>query len=232
MRRIFVITTLMFALVAVATQAQIPAQFRDVRPTEFEVIPRDEALANVGADMFRLDYRGGIQSAVQSESSSLPPGGGYEYGVQSATDGTLETGWAEGEGGSGIGESITVFVPKSNEGNHLYIFPGWGSSASLWAANNRVASALVTVFAIEEVCCDGSKRLSSFAEQFVVRFDDEPVYQGFPIGHYIYPDFFDGHFVNIQILSVHSGSRWDDTVIAEVRIADGSREPAPSFGME
>ena len=210
----------------------VAQEYININPTSIAIVDFDDVADIVPGGSAFLPYSG---PWPQGESSSLPADSSYSYTYESARDDDLGTGWAEGANGPGIGEYIHVLMDAEDFGPYLYIFPGWGGSESTWAANNRIREARVTVFMVTLVCCDASPIYLRTAEQFSVEFDDEFAYQGFPVGTYLRHGLVTQPManastlaVNIEIVSVYPGSRWDDTVIAEVTLRQNSQEQLPS----
>lgn len=227
LKRGFVLT-LTLGLLGVTAVAQ---DHIDIIPQTIAILSFDAVSDEVPGGQF-LPYAAPVP---ESASSALPPDGTYSYGHESARDQDLETGWSEGASGDGVGEYLHVVLPAGDLGPYLYVFPGWGGSERTWEANNRVREALVTVFLVTSVCCDGSVQYLDTVEQYIVEFEDEFAYQGFPVGTYLEhandrPDLTrpSGYAVKIEIVSVYPGTRWDDTVIAEVKLERRAIRPVPS----
>ena len=171
--------------------------------------------------------------SLDDSTSELPSSGGYSYGPLSAKDGNPNTGWSEGVDGPGHGEVLQVLLalPRTDRGDvitrqYLYVFPGWGSDPG-WERNNRVARAIIRVYGVVNSSWgDCSWSFSQTYEEHHVTFADSPSYFGFPVGRYT-----DGSFapltgglptyllVEIEVVDTFPGSRWDDTVIADVFLA-------------
>ncbi|MGC6510393.1 MAG: NADase-type glycan-binding domain-containing protein [Myxococcota bacterium] len=79
-------------------------------------------------------------------SSTLSAQGRNTYGVDNLQDGDLNTAWCEGAKGNGVGESLTVRIPKAafeNKGPLLWAFavsPGYAKSEKSWTGNGRTSS--------------------------------------------------------------------------------------------
>jgi len=143
------------------------------------------------------------------------------YDVSKALDNSLSTAWVEGAEGPGIGEYIFCVLKP---GDFLYIFPGYGSSQKVWALNNRLKKAKVTVYGLKQYTTTGAPEVAfnPMAEEFLLTFQDAFGYQGIPVGRYLFDvnKWFYGSsflFVAIQILDVYQGTKYDDTCIAEVK---------------
>jgi hypothetical protein len=159
-------------------------------------------------------------------------------------DSDLETSYAEGEKGPGVGERIVAASKVSKISDPwLYVFPGWGTK-DYWSANNRLHEVKVTVYgSVGPLGSTGGEETFNPAQTVEVHrvaFDDRFAYQGFPIGTSL--QFAGQRFdpesgqsfpfktkkmkelvVEVEILSVYSGDKWDDTCIAEMAITDGPK---------
>lgn len=140
--------------------------------------------------------------ATTSASSHLPTDSGGQYQSWLATDGTVETAWAEGVDGPGIGEWITLTFPDTVEVHSVRVDVGYDRDADIFYKNNRIKRATL-VF--------------SNGEEVEVSFDDERGLQevslvsasGAPI---------ETTYVKVVIDEVFSGSEYDDTCLSEIEV--------------
>ena len=217
--------------------ASAPAQAQEyinLIPVEIRVerFSREHMQFTIDLNIAPWDYN--IQSSFST--SELPGDSSHSYGIASALDGDLSTSWAEGTQGSGIGEKLVVFHEAGEtRGDYLYIFPGWGGSQETWEKNNRLHAVTITVYGVKKYTITGGADLKYLAtiEEFTVSFIDQPQYQGIPIGRYLiednsWPSGIDLYIVVLEINSVYEGSKWDDTVIAEIQILEESMVPPPA----
>ena len=200
-------------------------------PEEIVVRRFNHAQKVFDRDVAPWDYN--IQSSFAS--SELAGDATHSYDIQSALDGDLSTSWADGSEGPGIGEKLVLFHDVGEiRQDYLYVFPGWGGSSATWEKNNQLRKAKITVYGVNKYTVTGGadiKYLSTF-EQFTVSYIDKPVYQGIPIGKYLiednmWPSGIDLYIVELELLSVYEGSKWNDTVIAEIQILGRSMAAPP-----
>jgi hypothetical protein len=79
-------------------------------------------------------------------SSTLAAQGDHEYGVDNLRQMNAERTWAEGAGGDGIGESVTLDIHRPLPLDTILIMPGYkADDVTLWTKNNRVAELEITL---------------------------------------------------------------------------------------
>lgn len=155
-----------------------------------------DAKASANWELFRQDYQ-------VSASSTKAPEGSYEYGAKLVGDRRQQSAWVEGAKGDGIGESLTVTLPKPAKVRRVGLVNGYAHTAEQYAANNRVARFEVRVndenpFQIEVP----DERLENEYFWFDLPSSSEPVKS-----------------VKLTILGVHKGTQFEDTCISEVVLA-------------
>lgn len=167
-------------------------------------------------------------SEALAERSRLATSGLEKYPVTNIIDGNLTTAWADGVKGSGVGEVVVV----EQLSDIMWIWAGYGKSKQLYAANNRPAKIKIyilgtfchdctpqicmtsnmTVLATKELTLKDVNSFQSFAlPKFSVKdntLDDCP-------GRGTEPEQF-RKFVAIEILSVYTGTKYDDTCVTEI----------------
>jgi len=228
MKAIRILACVCLAASGVSVFAQ---EYINLIPEEINVRRFDHTQKLFDRDVPPWDYN--IQSSFAS--SELAGDGSNSYGIQSALDGDLSTSWADGDEGPGIGEKLVLFHDVGEiRQDYLYVFPGWGGSSTTWEKNNRLHKAKITVYGINQYTVTGGADIKYLAtvEEFTVSYIDKPVFQGIPIGRYLiednlWPTGIDLYIVVLELLSVYEGSRWDDTVIAEIQILDRSMAAPP-----
>ena len=145
-------------------------------------------------------YCGGEVKSVTA-SSCLPPVKGFNYKGENAHDFSHESVWATK--GKGIGESLTyTFEGKCPRITTVNILNGHVKSESAWKANSRVKKLRVwyndkpyAILALED-----SRSLQSF-DMGVLGYNDSSK-----------PDW----TLKFEIMEVYPGSKYGDTVIAEL----------------
>lgn len=143
-----------------------------------------------------------------------------QYAPERAWDGDPATGWVEGAPGPGVGETVVVpFGPPAP----LEIWAGYGKSTALHAANARPREVRVYLLRAARIIAGDATVSSSVTYRDIevlgarqVELLDRNGFQPLPV-----PQLADQetgqHLVAVEVLSVFSGSRWDDLVISEIR---------------
>ena len=151
-------------------------------------------------------------------SSVLPPGRTADYEPENVTDGDPATSWVEGVDGPGIGESIELSVaPLGSPGAGVYgvrgleIINGYAANDAFFASNNRVRRIRVSFRSYRS----GSRFLRYLAVEnsFEFELEDTMAPQIVEL-----PQVVPAGDVEVEILDVYPGSRWDDTCIAELSV--------------
>ena len=145
-------------------------------------------------------YCGGEVKSVTA-SSCLSPNNKFDYKGENAHDFNHESVWATK--GKGIGESLTyTFEGKCPRITTVEILNGHVKSEEAWKANSRVKKLRVWYnnqpYAI--LVLEDSRTLQSFDVGILGYYDDAK------------PDW----TLKFEILEVYPGSKYDDTVIAEL----------------
>ena len=141
-----------------------------------------------------------IYSVVASSThdSDLIKGKRYDYYPWLVNDNDYSTCWCEGVKGDGIGESITVFLEEKCEVRRLYISNGLTSSKISFEINNSIKDCELTM-------SDGEK----FKLTLSNKYNEQPYCIELP-----HPVFTDS--IEIKILSVYKGTKYEDTCISEI----------------
>ena len=150
---------------------------------------------------------------------------GEKYSPEKGNDGKVNTCWAEGKPGSGIGEWILFYQYELYLDFHLY--NGLWASKELYYANNRIKKAEVTVYRVYGKK-DGVFSEPCIVSRKVVELEDKiwPTnflrkYKGINQEQWYkkYKKFkhqFFYNFIVIKILDVYRGTKYDDTCISEL----------------
>lgn len=153
--------------------------------------------------------RRGVWSRVHGDysvkaSSTLPPAGDLKYDASNVNDDERENAWSEGVAGDGIGEWLEITPKKAAALSALLMTPGYAKgvgSDSLYQVNNRpskVAIELNGEYRIE-------REIPDKAESWLISFHgySKPVAK-----------------IKVTILGVHKGSRYQDTCIHSIELAE------------
>lgn len=132
-----------------------------------------------------------------------------KYKALNAFDGDLNTCWAEGVDGNGVGESI-IFNSSPHDNFNLEeikIFPGYGKSEKLFYKNSRIKKMEIILYFQPNI-----KTIRTSKESITVAFKDVPEFKIIPIQKNLVS------IIKFKILEVYEGSKWQDTCISEIEV--------------
>ncbi len=135
-----------------------------------------------------------VSATASSEREAM---GSTSYGPELALDGRPGTAWVEGADGPGIGESITVRLSSAARVSRVRVQPGYFKSPALWAKNNRVARATLTL-------SDGRTVTASFEDEMR---EQAVAIGGGPIS-----------WITLRIDEAYLGGDEIDTAISEIAV--------------
>jgi len=159
------------------------------------------------------------------------------YGAHKAKDGMVETAWCSNAHGSDIkGESIEFDI-KPQLTNGVHFLPGFGKNVGLFRANNRISKAKITITTTDgkklekiveghyDMCLDYREDCGGMDKDGNWQEDKDCVnklkcqwesnfYSG--LGWNFKGGFQCINKVNIEILAVNKGKKYDDTCISEI----------------
>ncbi|GAB5533786.1 MAG: hypothetical protein Rubg2KO_00350 [Rubricoccaceae bacterium] len=135
-------------------------------------------------------------------SSTLPASGANTYTTDNLGDGTATTAWVEGVDGNGIGERLhlniqTVEMGGSISFRGITLVNGYAKSADLWRKNGRVRSFRLWVDGEAHHTLDLADVMRPQSFDFDLRVRS-------------------GSLIELEILDVYPGSRYEDTAISEL----------------
>lgn len=131
-------------------------------------------------------------------SSALASQGRNSYRISSIADGRRQTAWVEGRRGHGIGEWIVVAFDGPRQVNRIDLSNGYGKNRDIYSKNSRVKE-------IEVRFSNGEARRFTLVDrdrQQVIDVLEAP----------------ESTWVQIKILSVYAGWKYQDTAISELRV--------------
>lgn len=136
-------------------------------------------------------------------SSTLAPQSDQTYDAANLIDDDWDTAWVEGVDGPGIGESLTLKMKQPLPVHHVSFLPGYASSEQNWESNCRVAKV--------EITANGEKT-------WVADLPDGGMHElrGVALTGYDKPV----ETLEIKIAGVHAGSKYEDTCITAIYIAN------------
>lgn len=209
------------------TEATTQAAAADATPTpvpEPTIIPRPEgAPATVAApvvtDPVELDYlvTDITSSSIDNENQ------GFNYFPWQLMDDDINTSWAEGVEGNGVGEYVDIYIPEGTLISGILLYNGYTKSDTVFYKNG--APTVLDLYS-----GDSGYRLELDTEQFQYAPENFDVAQA---GLYITFDtpIVSNGCLRLTIVEVRDGESWDDTNISEL-VLYGSPAPetvTPSF---
>lgn len=156
-----------------------------------------------------------LEGTTITASSSLDGGA---HGPQGVMDGDLRTSWAEGASGTGIGEKLTIKLPRAMDVAYVAIYPGHGGGARDFHDRNVVHRASIEARSAADLGDDVAG--IDFSELGIDVGGDrvEFTLENRPQVTYIRIDKRDVSELELRVDSVYLGRRLDDTHIAELEI--------------
>jgi hypothetical protein len=137
-----------------------------------------------------------IRGVDARASSTLPPSRVASYDPDRAMDGSWSTVWVEGAAGEGVGEWIEIRLGSPVTVWKIGVVNGYGKGPR-YRENARIRDA-------ELQFSDGSTQLIHLADSNDLQYFD------------VRPTTTTG--LQLTILSVYPGTRWDDTALGELRL--------------
>jgi hypothetical protein len=146
-----------------------------------------------------------VKPAAIEASSTLAAAEGVSYDARHLMDSKQSTVWVEGvEGASGIGTTLTLSFLAPTEVVALRIWNGNWYTQDFWTRHNRVKDMEITF-------SDGSKETVTLKDEKV----PELVTLAKPVTT---------TSIRLRIKSIYRGSTFNDTVISEIQVLDGTPE--------
>ena len=166
---------------------------------------------------FNGDKKSALYGLQASASSTLRGGGAY---ASNAIDNDLDTAWAEGVAGTGVGESLTIKLAHPVKLAMLGIFPGKSTDKKAFRRANRLNRGTLEIQTESDLGDESSALDFSDLGIDVGGDTEELVLSNKPEIKFIQIKRQDAQNLIIKIDSVFLGDKDDDTYIAEV-------EPVP-----
>jgi hypothetical protein len=168
-----------------------------------------------GAQVKFAKDKGSLQSGLTARASSSTDSA---HGADKAIDGDLTTSWAEGASGTGLGQTLTIKLPKAMDIGVIGIFAGNGSGQRAYFDTNRIHRGSIEAKTEADVGDTGagidfsSLGIESIGDRLDFTCENKPQVT------YVRVDKKDVVELQIRIESVYLGDKKDDTQIAEVEI--------------
>ncbi|MBW1677638.1 MAG: hypothetical protein JRJ79_13815 [Deltaproteobacteria bacterium] len=210
------------------------------------------ATKNTGWKLIYLKYHSGQLYRSSSELQAPTDNTFGRYGMHQLFDGDLKTCWAEGTASSGIGETLYIAVPESARA--ISLANGFQKSRALYRANNRIKTIALTMFV--GISREGEAtelftvyHATKFQETKTLALQDTFGFQRIPVPFdwpkvQAFKESLPAQFkfrqsladkslkldvryiLQIKILDVFKGTKYDDTCISEIKI-DTASQPYP-----
>ena len=173
-----------------AVQEDSPA---DEVASEPETVPEQEEAPQITADPVNMGHIKYVSASSQLDTDKK----GFTYFPENMVDNDLSTGWVEGVSGNGEGEVAHIVFDDVYKVSGFMINSGYQKSQDIYKANSRPS--LITLEFSDGTSMDFNLKDEMNAQQFT------------------FPESVDTDYVDITIRAVYTGSKWEDTVISEIR---------------
>lgn len=156
-------------------------------------------------------FRARLQARASSSTDAA-------HGADKAIDGDLFTSWAEGSSGTGLGQTLTIKLPRPMNIGSIGIFAGSGAGRRAYFDSNRVHRGSVeakTEADLGDAAAGldfASLGIDSIGDRLEFTCENEPVVTWVHVGKKGVVE------LQIRIESVYLGDKKDDTHIAEIEI--------------
>lgn len=171
---------------------------------------------NYGKDFFFNDEKESVLFGLQaSASTTLRGGGGY---ASNAIDNNLDTAWAEGVPGTGVGESLTLKLAHPIKLAMLGIFPGKSTDKKDFRRANRLNRGTLEIQTESDLGDESSALDFSDLGIDVGGETEELAFSNKPEIKFLQIQRRKAQNLIIKIDSVFLGDKDDDTYIAEVEL--------------
>lgn len=173
------------------------------------------------------------------------------YGPSKAFDGQLDTAWSEGVPGDGIGE---VLIADLSPEKPLKIFTGYARSKDLWLKNNRPRN--IKIFILKSIKTSSNQEdsypidITVIDEQYAtlkdvfdwqplpvekskITFENREKSQDEKYSKKERDEYWEkreNYMIGIQILSVYTGTKYQDTLISEISYEAVDNPPKSYYG--
>lgn len=163
---------------------------------------------------FRGD-RGSFMGQITVRGSSSMD---WQHKAEKAFDGDLGTSWAEGEPGTGLGQTITLKLPRPIHVGAIGIYGGNGNSPGAFFDNNRIHRA--SLEAKTDADMGDASAGVDFASLGIDSMGDRIEFscENKPQVSYVHVNQKSVLELELRIESVYLGDRKDDTHIAEIEL--------------
>ena len=198
------------------------------------------AAAQQWQDMSFIELNGCFVRSTSElvDNTKRQESGHNKYSAVSAIDGDYQTAWVEGASGDGIGESIFVSIP--NNCIVINIQGGYGKSETLFYQNNRPKTVRLKCHVginptgyVSEI--SSIFKTQKYSKEYIIHLADIDSLQSFafPFKRSKLSSFSDSlkdlyfeqftepifqmlYFVEIEIVDIYKGSKYNDTCISEI----------------
>ncbi|MFH1808887.1 MAG: hypothetical protein ABIJ09_09085 [Pseudomonadota bacterium] len=165
--------------------------------------------------VFNGHERSALRNLKASATTTMKGGSAY---ASNAIDNDLDTAWAEGVGGTGVGESITLKLARPIGVGLLGMFPGKNTDDKAFKRANRVHRATLEIQTESDVGDEASALDFSDLGIDIAGDTEELAFENKPEFRYFKLKRRKALNLIIKLDSVYLGDKEDDTYIAEIEI--------------
>ncbi len=175
---------------------------------------RKQLVWTPGEELKLRGDKGGLYAGITAKASSSAPGSGPERAI----DGDLNTVWAEGASGTGIGQTLTLTLPKPTDIGYVGIHSGSGAGSRAFFDANRIHRGSLRAKMEADVgdAAAGidfsSLGIDAIGDRIEFTCENKPQILYIPVNRKGVVE------LQFRVESVYLGDKKDDTQVAEVEI--------------
>lgn len=175
---------------------------------------RKQLVWTPGEDIKLRGDKGGLYAGLTAKATSSAPG----TSADKAIDGDLNTAWAEGASGTGIGQTLTLTLAKPTDVGYVALHSGNGTGSRAFFDANRIHRGSLRAKTEADVGDTAagidfsSLGIESIGDRIEFNCENKPQVLYIPVNRKGVVE------LQVRIESVYLGDKKDDTTIAEVEI--------------
>ncbi len=176
----------------------LPPQVLKPEPAAPRAQPAPAAVTHAERPRAATEVCDAVGGVTYCGSSVLSPQAGNVYVPRNLVDDNLTTAWVEGKGGDGIGEWIVADFGAVKRVTAIRLLNGYHKNVDVFKKNNRVREA-------EVVFSSGKRQQISLQDRDGAQ-------------DIVMPEAIEARWVQVKIVSVFKGEKFQDTAISEFRV--------------
>lgn len=175
---------------------------------------RKQLVWTPGEELKLRGDKAGLYAGISAKGSSSAAG----FGPERAIDGDLGTAWAEGASGTGIGQTLTLTLPKPTDVGYVAIHSGSGAGSRAFFDANRIHRGSLRAKTEADVGDTAagidfsSLGIDAIGDRIEFTCENKPQVLYIPVNRKGVVE------LQFRVESVYLGDKKDDTQIAEVEI--------------